>query len=75
MEDEAMELVDTRGLEHLLDVLSEDQREVIALRVIADLSLEETARVVRKSVGAVKALQHRALRAMRKEIEQGGVGL
>lgn len=75
VEDEAMELVDTRGLEHLLDVLSEDQREVIALRVIADLSLEETARVVRKSVGAVKALQHRALRAMRKEIEQGGVGL
>ncbi len=75
VEAEAMERVGTDRLVGLLDRLSEDQRDVIALRVIGDLSLEETATVVRKSVGAVKALQHRALRAMRVEIENGQVNL
>ena len=75
VEDEAMERVQTDRLLHLIDHLSDDQRQVIALRVIADLSLEETATVVRKSVGAVKALQHRALRTMRYKIERGQVSL
>lgn len=59
------------GFEHLLDALSDDQRDVIAMRVIADLSPKEAATVMGKSVGAVKALQHRALRAMREEFEAG----
>ncbi len=75
VEDEAMEAVERDRMIHLLDSLSEEQRDVVALRVIADLSLEETAMVVGKSVGAVKALQHRALRSMRKEIERGEMSL
>ncbi|HEX6946224.1 MAG TPA: RNA polymerase sigma factor [Acidimicrobiia bacterium] len=75
VEDEAMERVETDRLVDLLDRLSEDQRVVLALRVIGDLSLEETAAVVGKTVGAVKALQHRALRTIRIEIEQGEVSL
>jgi len=38
--------------------------------VVADLSLEQTADVVGKRVGAVKALQHRALATMRRLLEQ-----
>ncbi len=41
--------------------LSDDQREVVVLRFVADLPLETVARVTGRTVGAVKALQHRAL--------------
>jgi len=58
----------------LLDQLSPDQREVIALRVIADLSVEQTAAVVDKSYEAVKALQRRGLAALRRALsDQQGV--
>ena len=48
--------------------LTADQREVIALRFIADLPLEDVARVSRRSVGATKALQHRALENLRQAV-------
>ncbi len=44
------------------------QREVIALRVIADLPLADVAAVLGKRVGAVKSLQHRALAALRRTL-------
>jgi RNA polymerase sigma-70 factor (ECF subfamily) len=44
-----------------LDRLTPEQREVVVLRFVADLSLEAVARVTRRRVGAVKAMQHRAL--------------
>jgi RNA polymerase sigma-70 factor (ECF subfamily) len=44
-----------------LDELTPSQREVVVLRFVADLSLEEVARIVHRRVGAVKALQARAL--------------
>lgn len=46
--------------------LSADQRDVILLRLVADLSLDETARALGKTTGAVKALQHRGLQALKK---------
>jgi len=48
-----------------LATLSDDQREVVALRFVADLGSEEVARITGRSVGAVKALQHRALENLR----------
>ena len=44
-----------------LQSLTEDQREVILLRFVADLSLEDVAKLTKRKVGAVKALQHRGL--------------
>jgi RNA polymerase sigma-70 factor (ECF subfamily) len=41
--------------------LTPEQREVVILRFVADLPLEAVARMTRRRVGAVKALQHRAL--------------
>jgi len=46
--------------------LTEAQREVISLRFTSDLSVAEVARVMSKSEGAVKALQHSAIVALRK---------
>jgi len=53
-----------------LDGLSDLQRDVLALRVVGDLSVADTAAVLGKTPGAVKVLQHRALRAL-KEILDG----
>ena len=53
--------IDAEGALALLGSLTDDQREVLALRVVADLSLAETAEVTGRPIGAVKALQHRAL--------------
>lgn len=41
--------------------LTEDQQQVIIMRFIADMTNEEVANAIGKNVGAVKALQHRAL--------------
>jgi RNA polymerase sigma factor (sigma-70 family) len=66
------------GMAHamrLLETLSPDQRDVLSLRLIADLTVEETAHVLGKAPGAVKALQRRALVALRRRIEHKGVTL
>jgi RNA polymerase sigma-70 factor (ECF subfamily) len=56
--------------------LTEEQQHVIALRFGQGLSLAETADLLEKSVGAVKALQHRALaslaRFMPEEMQHDG---
>lgn len=69
-EEQALDALGDERVRACLDTLSPDQREVLLLRVVADLSLEQTAQVVGKRVGAVKALQHRALAAVRKTLEQ-----
>jgi len=66
----AMDALGEQRVHELLESLSDDQREVILLRVLGDLSLEQTAHVVGKRVGAVKALQHRALASLRRLLEQ-----
>ena len=45
-----------------IEGLPPDQRSVLLLRIIGDLTVEEIARVVGKRPGAVKALQRRALK-------------
>ncbi|MDQ1598789.1 MAG: hypothetical protein QOD68_263 [Actinomycetota bacterium] len=67
-EDVAMEqIAGDRALRQLAR-LTDDQRAVLLLRVVADLSLAETAEVLGKPVGAVKALQHRALARLRADL-------
>jgi RNA polymerase sigma-70 factor (ECF subfamily) len=50
----------------LLSSLTDDQRDVIMMRVVGEQSLEATATALGKNVGSVKALQHRALQALHK---------
>ena len=59
----------------MLGTLSEDQREVLLLRVVGDLSIEEVAKAIGKRPGAVKALQRRGLAAIRRELARKGVTL
>jgi RNA polymerase sigma-70 factor (ECF subfamily) len=46
--------------------LTQDQQQVLALRFGEGLTAKETARILGKSTGAVEALQHRALAALRR---------
>ena len=48
--------------------LTRAQREVISLRFAGELSVAESAKVMGKSEGAVKALQHSAIVALRKTL-------
>jgi RNA polymerase sigma-70 factor (ECF subfamily) len=47
--------------------LGSPQAEVVLLRVVADLSVEDVAAIVGKRPGAVRALQHRALLRLARE--------
>lgn len=61
-------LGDQRVLE-LLDELTDDQRSVVVLRVVADLPVKEVARILRKRPGAVKTLQRRALARLARVVQ------
>lgn len=54
---------------HALEKIDSAQREVVELRFLAELSLEEVATVMDKSVAAVKALQHRGLASLRTHLK------
>ncbi|WP_026874561.1 RNA polymerase sigma factor [Jiangella gansuensis] len=69
--DAEADAIDAIGLRRVLELcatLSPDQREVVVLRIVADLTVEQVAEVVGKSPGAVKALQRRGLGALRKKV-------
>jgi len=53
-----------------LETLVPDQRQVIILRFLVGLSLQETADVMERSLPAVKAMQHRGLKTMRATLAQ-----
>jgi RNA polymerase sigma-70 factor (ECF subfamily) len=73
---EPIEVVSSR-IEHqnILQVirkLRNDYQSVLTLRFISALSPEETAKVMNRSVGAIRVLQHRALAALREEMNRSG---
>ncbi|WP_353988766.1 RNA polymerase sigma factor [Ruicaihuangia caeni] len=67
-EHEATARLGDRDALALLDSLAPDQRDVMVLRIIADLTIEQVAAVLGKRVGAVKALQRRAIAQLRKKV-------
>ncbi|MFC2022787.1 sigma-70 family RNA polymerase sigma factor, partial [Chloroflexota bacterium] len=62
----AEQRLDIRELVSASRQLTRAQREVIALRFASGLSIAEVARVMGRSEGAVKALQHSAVVSLRK---------
>lgn len=70
VEHEALANVGAEWADAMLASLPPDQRAVVALRVTADLSLEQVADILGKRVGAVKSLQHRALQSLRRRCEE-----
>lgn len=53
-----------------INMLTEDQRHVITLRIIKGYSVSETAEIMRKSKGAVRQLQYRALQVLNEILKK-----
>jgi len=70
-EDGAVASLDASELDHLLAATTPDQRDVVLLRYVADLTLREAAEVLGKEYNAVKALHRRALDALREHVASG----
>jgi RNA polymerase sigma factor (sigma-70 family) len=73
--EEALARIGLDEVHRVLEALSEDQRAVLLLRVLGDLTVAEVASALGKRPGAVKALQRRGLAAVRRELARGGVTL
>jgi len=61
--------LDTEQLLSATKQLTEAQREVISLRFAGELSIAQVAKTIGKSQGAVKALQHSGVVALRKILQ------
>lgn len=71
-EEEALRALGTEQVEALCGRLPCDQRSVLLLRLVGDLSVDQVAQVLGKSPGAIKALQRRALVALGRIAEREG---
>lgn len=67
-EDEVASQLDLERLRPVLDRLPPAQRDALVLRVVADLSHTEVAEALGKRPGAIRVLQHRALKRLREEL-------
>jgi RNA polymerase sigma-70 factor (ECF subfamily) len=74
-EHEALIRLSSDRVRALLNRLSADHRDVLALRVVGDLSVEQAAAAMGRSIGSIKQLQRRALLALRELMAEpaGGV--
>lgn len=70
-EDDAMDRLGLGTAFAALDTLTTDQREVIVLRFVLDLSILQVSAVLDKPETSVKALQRRALATLRRNLEEG----
>ena len=71
-EHEALRRLGDDRVRQVCERLAPDQRDVLVLRLLGDLTVEEVASVVGKSPGAVKALQRRGFAALRRIFEREG---
>ncbi len=68
VEEESLLRVQADSAVAAIRMLTPDQRDVLLLRLVADLSAQEVARILGKRPEAVKALQRRGLAALHKKI-------
>ena len=69
VEDDALAALGSRAVHELCAALPDDQRSVILMRIVGDLSLEQVAAAMGRSVASVKALQRRGLLTLRSELQ------
>jgi RNA polymerase sigma-70 factor (ECF subfamily) len=72
-EDEAMTGLATEAAIELVAALEGDQAEVVLLRVLGGLPVEDVARIVGKKPGTIRVIQHRALRRLAQQMTREDV--
>lgn len=65
-QNDVRQITDRVVLQQAIGQLTRDQQQVLTLRFFADLSNSEIAGLLRRTEGAVKAIQHRALQSLQK---------
>jgi RNA polymerase sigma-70 factor (ECF subfamily) len=73
VEEEALESLISEELQDAFKGLTDIQGDVLALRILGRLPLEETAQILGKRVGAIKAAQRRGLIALHQKLDVEGV--
>ena len=68
--EDSLELsMQNQQLREAIDKLTPEQQQVLALRFAGEYSLEETAAAMKKTINAVKALQFRAVEALKRLLD------
>jgi RNA polymerase sigma-70 factor (ECF subfamily) len=70
-EDEVLEGMQNRVLLEAVKQLNPEQQECIVLRFLQGMSVTETAQIMGKNDGAIKALQYRAIRTLGRLLPEG----
>jgi RNA polymerase sigma-70 factor (ECF subfamily) len=70
-ENEVMESMQNKVLLEAVKQLNPEQQECIVLRFLQGLSVTETAQIMGKNDGAIKALQYRAIRTLGRLLPEG----
>jgi RNA polymerase sigma-70 factor (ECF subfamily) len=60
--------LDHEELKRMLNDLTDEQRQVILMRFMADLSVQEVAKRLGRTEGSVKALQHRGIQSLARRL-------
>jgi RNA polymerase sigma factor (sigma-70 family) len=75
VEEDALRRMSAERVRSLCASLAPDQRDVILLRMVSALTVDQVATTLGKTPGAVKALQRRGLVALRQVLSRQGVPL
>src|SRR5882757_299904 len=67
---EAMQSIGRQSMLELIDTLSPEQQQVLTLKFVFNFPNADVAKILDKTEGAIKSLQHRALASLQKQIDQ-----
>jgi RNA polymerase sigma-70 factor, ECF subfamily len=74
VEDEAVASLEASwAIRLIVSSLPHDQAEVVLLRVLGDMGVDQVAAIMGKPAGTIRVLQHRALKRLAGTLEREGV--
>jgi RNA polymerase sigma-70 factor (ECF subfamily) len=65
---EAMQSIGRQSMLELIDKLSTEQQQVLTLKFVFNFTNADVAKILDKTEGAIKSLQHRALASLQKQV-------
>jgi RNA polymerase sigma-70 factor, ECF subfamily len=66
---EALQSIGRQSMLELIDTLSPEQQQVLTLKFVFNFPNADVAKILDKTEGAIKSLQHRALASLQKQIQ------
>ena len=73
MDSSLMKAYHERKVRDAIKQLTPEQQQVVLLRFVEGYNLQKTAEALGKTIGAIKLMQHRALRTLSKELKNQGI--